>query len=79
MLTFQKVLRVLNAHRDAHKIIGQAAGSAHIRGNGGVAHVAGQRDEGRDAAEADRDLEQLRLLCYCPAGLDTACQIRRMR
>lgn len=37
-----------------------------------MAHVAGQADAAPQAAKADRDLEQLRLLHYHLAGLSAA-------
>ena len=37
-----------------------------------MAHVAGQADEGRHTAKADRDLEQLRLLGNDLTGLHAA-------
>lgn len=72
--TLQEVVRVLDAHRDTHKVVGQAAGGPHLSRNGRMAHVAGQGDGGGDAAKADCNLMQLRLLCNCLAGLRAVCR-----
>ncbi len=70
--TFQQVLRVLYADRDAYKVVGKPADSPDIGRDGGMAHVAGQRDGRADAAKADSNFEQLHLLCNCPARFRAA-------
>ncbi len=49
----------------------------HLGGDGGVRHVAGQADGGRDAAEADGDGEEPRLLHDHLARLQTAKMPRK--
>ena len=69
-LTGKQVAGILDADRDAHEVVREAPLCAQGGRDGGMAHVAGQADEGADAAKADRDLEQLRLLRYCAARLN---------
>ena len=64
--TGEQVGGVLDADGDPDEVVRQAALCAHGGGDAGVAHVARQADQARHAAEADRDLEQLRLLCDRP-------------
>ena len=76
--TFEQILWVLYAGRDANEVVRQAACCSHLGWNGGMAHVAGQADQGRDAAKADGHLEKPCLLHNLLACFHTAAEQSRL-
>ena len=67
--TLDEIVGVFDAHRDADEVIRQAACCAYLSGYAGVAHEAGQANQGNDVAEADGYLKELGLLHDHRAGL----------